>query len=91
MLLVALAGVLAAIGVGFFSARIGAAVSRDLRHEFFKRQKVFPVENLTNFPPLLYYPHDQRRTTGADAHYHGDSDPVLRTDHGYRRYCNGGG
>ena len=49
MLLVALAGVLAAIGVGFFSARIGAAVSRDLRHDVFQKAESFSSGEFDKF------------------------------------------
>lgn len=49
MLLVALAGVLAAVGVGFFSARIGAAVSRDLRHDIFQKVEGFSSGEFDRF------------------------------------------
>lgn len=49
MLLVALAGVLAAVGVGFFSARIGAAVSRDLRHDVFQKAESFSSGEFDKF------------------------------------------
>ncbi|HAO68798.1 MAG TPA: ABC transporter ATP-binding protein [Ruminococcaceae bacterium] len=49
MLLVALAGVLAAVGVGFFSARIGAAVSRDLRHDIFQKVESFSSGEFDRF------------------------------------------
>ncbi|MDD3192534.1 MAG: ABC transporter ATP-binding protein [Oscillospiraceae bacterium] len=49
MLLVALAGVLAAVGVGFFSARVGAAVSRDLRHDIFKKVQSFSSAEFDTF------------------------------------------
>ena len=49
MLLVALAGVLAAVGVGFFSARIGAAISRDLRHDIFQKVESFSSGEFDKF------------------------------------------
>ena len=49
MLLVALAGVLAAVGVGFFSARIGAVVSRDLRHDIFQKVESFSSGEFDRF------------------------------------------
>lgn len=49
MLLVALAGVLAAVGVGFFSARIGLAISRDLRHDIFQKVESFSSGEFDKF------------------------------------------
>lgn len=49
MLLVTLAGVLAAVGVGFFSARIGAAISRDLRHDIFQKVESFSSGEFDKF------------------------------------------
>lgn len=49
MLLVALASVLAAVGVGFFSARIGAAISRDLRHDIFQKVESFSSGEFDKF------------------------------------------
>lgn len=49
MLLVALAGVVAAIGVGFFSARIGASLSRNLRHDIFKKVESFSNTEFDTF------------------------------------------
>ena len=49
MLLVALPGVLAAVGVGFFSARIGAAISRDLRHDIFQKVESFSSGEFDKF------------------------------------------
>ena len=49
MLLVALLGVAAAVGIGFFSARIGAGMARNLRHDIFQKVESFSSGEFDRF------------------------------------------
>jgi len=49
MLLVTLVAALCTIGVGFFSARIGAGASRDIRHDLFRKVESFSKAEFDKF------------------------------------------
>jgi len=52
MLVIALTGGAASVGVSFLSTRIASGIARDLRFQVLKKWKAFLQQNSINFPQL---------------------------------------